>query len=429
MASEKITAALLDKLKEPGTVWDTEVRGFGARVQAKGGDVTFVWKGKNPRTGKQVFLTIGRRGTGDWGIDNARRQASAYRDDVRLGRDPTAPREAARNVMTVSELCDAYIKALPTLLLSRARRAKKDSTVATDKSRINAHIKPLLGDLLVPAVTTADIKTFMHRVADGKTAKPLEKGRGSPVTGGKGTAGRTVGLLGAIFTYAVNEKLRNDNPVRGVIRYEDGKRERRLSTDEYIALGAGLAKAKADGLNEYGIKAVRFIALSGWRRGEVVSLKWADIDRASRSATLGDTKTGRSLRPLSHALIDLLNTVTARTSNPYVFPASSGEGKIGGLPKYWNEIRAKAGLPPDITPHVLRHSFASVASDEKLSEATIGALLGHKSATITGRYTHNADAVLLKAADDVADTIMTAMGDKKPVEKGSNVRSIKRAHR
>ena len=66
-----------------------------------------------------------------------------------------------------------------------------------------------------------------------------------------------------------------------------------------------------------------------------------------------------------------------------------------------------------MTPHVLRHSFASVAADLGLSELTIASLLGHKKATITSKYTHHADAVLLQAADAVADRIAELMGHSK----------------
>ncbi|HEX3992301.1 MAG TPA: tyrosine-type recombinase/integrase [Acetobacteraceae bacterium] len=388
-------------------------RCFGARVQAKGGDVTFVWKGKSPVTGKQIFLTIGRRGKGDWGIDNARKRAAEYRDAVRLGRDPAAAREEAKqHVMSVSELCDAYVKALPTLLIRRAGRAKKESTIETDKSRIEAHIKPLLGKLLVPAVTPADVETFMQRVAAGATAKALEKGRGSAVKGGKGTASRTVGLLGAIFTYAMKRGLRPDNPVRGVVRFADAKRQRRLSADEYKTLGEGLAQAVTDKVNPYGVAALQFLALSGWRRGEVVNLKWTDIDSVRRTATLGDTKTGRSIRPLAHAALNTIKELPRRSGNAHVFPASTGEGAMTNLPRIWNALREQAGLPADVTPHVLRHSVASLASDAGLSEATIAGLLGHKLGTITSRYTHSADAVMLKAADTVADMVLDLMGQK-----------------
>lgn len=65
----------------------------------------------------------------------------------------------------------------------------------------------------------------MRDVAKGKTAadvKTKKRGR-AIVEGGKGTASRTVGLLGGIFTFAVSRKLRKNNPVRGVKRYADKK--------------------------------------------------------------------------------------------------------------------------------------------------------------------------------------------------------------
>jgi hypothetical protein len=67
-------------------------------------------------------------------------------------------------------------------------------------------------------------------------------------------------------------------------------------------------------------------------------------------------------------------------------------------------FRALVGdLPEDVTPHVLRHSFASLAADFGFADATVAALLGHVGQTMTSRYQHSADAVLLKAADAVAD--------------------------
>jgi integrase len=85
-----------------------------------------------------------------------------------------------------------------------------------------------------------------------------------------------------------------------------------------------------------------------------------------------------------------------------------------GFPKLWARIAKLGELPADITPHVLRHSFASLAGDLGYSEPTIAALVGHKGHTITSRYVHTADKVLLAAADDVANRTAELMGDAKP---------------
>src|SRR6476661_3841431 len=116
------------------------------------------------------------------------------------------------------------------------------------------------------------------------------------VRGGKGTASRTVGLLGAIFTYAVRHRMRSDNPVHGVMRFADGRRERRLSDDEYAALGVALRKGEADGIWPAAVAMARFLALTGWRSGEALGLRWSELDLARRTARLADTKTGQSTR-------------------------------------------------------------------------------------------------------------------------------------
>jgi integrase len=233
------------------------------------------------------------------------------------------------------------------------------------------------------------------------------------VRGGRGTASRTVGLLGAIFTYAVRHRMRADNPAHGVMRFADGRRERRLSDDEYKVLGDALRKAEAARIWPAAVAAARFLALTGWRSGEVLGLRWGELDLARCTATLGDTKTGRSVRPLSHAACDALHSLTRADDGALTFPATRGDGRMSGFPKLWARIAKLGDLPAEVTPHVLRHSFASLAGDLGYSEPTIAALVGHKGRSITSRYVHSADAVLLAAADAVAGRTWELMGEDK----------------
>jgi len=119
------------------------------------------------------------------------------------------------------------------------------------------------------------------------------------------------------------------------------------------------------------------------------------------------------MRPLSHAACDVLRTVGRKADAALVFPATRGAGPMSGFRKLWDRIAKMGELPPDVTPHVLRHSFASLAADLGYSEPTIGALIGHKGQTITSRYVHSADTVLLAAADAVANEAVARMGEAK----------------
>ena len=64
-----------------------------------------------------------------------------------------------------------------------------------------------------------------------------------------------------------------------------------------------------------------------------------------------------------------------------------------------------------VTPHTLRHSFASLAADMGLADHTIAALLGHSRQTITSRYMHLADRALIEAAGTVANETIRLMGE------------------
>ncbi len=413
MGGKRIGLKEVRALRTGETVWDSAVPSFGARRQ-QGPAVAYVLKFRTAE-GRQRWHTIGRHGA-PWTPEMAREEARRLLGQVVSGNDPSAVKSAKRKAATVADLCEQYFTdAEAGRLLTRRQASKKASTLATDKGRIDRYIVPLLGRLSVAAVTREDIDAFMHAVADGKTAgktKSAKKHGLSRVSGGKGTATRTVGLLGAIFAYAVRRRMRPDNPVHGTVRFADGKRERRLSDAEYEALGEALRRGEGANVWPSALGAVRFLALTGWRSGEALGLRWTEIDLVRRTATLSDTKTGRSIRPLSRAACDVLRGLS-RTGE-LVFQASRGDGRMTGFPKHWARIAKLGALPAGVTPHVLRHSFASLASDLGYSEPTIAALVGHKGRTITSRYVHSADAVLLAAAETVAGRTAELMGSASP---------------
>jgi integrase len=396
-------------------IWDT-LAGFGARRRS-GTAVTFFVMYRNA-DGRLKRYTIGKLGR--WTPDTARAEAVKLLGEAAKGADPASDKQNRRKAEIIGQLCDMYIADEEGgRVLGRSGKPKKPGTIAFDRGAIEGHIKPLLGSRTVVSVTKRDIERFMHDVGSGKTTLTRKtKPRGvSRIRGGRGAATRVVGLLGSIFSYAVDHQMRPDNPVSRARRYAENRRERRLADEEYAKLGTGLKAAEAT-MWPAAVACMRFLALTGWRVGEAVGLRWRDVDLVRRTAFLPDTKSGRSVRPLSHAACDVLRSERRLRDDRLVFPATRGDGVMSGFKRFSRRIVATADLPRDVTPHVLRHSFASLAADLGLSEPTIGALIGHKGHSVTSRYMHGADAVLLAAADQVARRTAELIGE---VQAGAKV--------
>lgn len=400
-------------------LWDSSLTGFGLKVTPAGAKTyVAIYRAGSGRKAPQREYTIGKHGA--WTPEKARERAEEVLSAARQGSDPQFARKASRDELTVAQLCEQY--------LVEGTGTKKSSTLATDRSRIDSHIKPLLGKRTISSVTAGDVERFMRDIAKGKTATDpvkVRKGVVSQVKGGKGTASRTVGLLGGIFTYAVKHKLRADNPVRGVARYRDNKSERFLSAKELGQLGDALAEAERDGRNRLGLAVIRLLATTGARKSEIEALRWQEVDFEISALRLRDSKTGAKLVPIGAPALAVLSDLAQRAEadhaaavakaeaaggeaparSAYVFPASRGAvAHWVGTDKLWRKVRSAAQLP-DVRLHDLRHTFASLAigaAGGGNSLAMIGKLLGHADVKTTARYAHLADDPLRQAAERIS---------------------------
>jgi len=407
MATEKLTKRIVDALKAPepskvgvkvreSFVWDRELRGFGVQVMPSGLK-SFVILYRNPE-GRNRRAVIGRYGL--MTVEEARKLAHEKLVAVSKGLDPVAGEAKAAGLLTVAEVCDWYItQAEAGRILGRRRRPIKASTLTMDRSRIETHIKPLLGRRQVSALKLGDIEGAQADIATGKTSKPRVGSRGGAATGGEGVAARTISTLHAIFEHAVRLGQIEANPAKGVRKLASMPRERRLSRSEIERLGKTMRTAVEEGEHPTGLAAIRFLLLTGFRRMEVLGLERTWLDEEEGAIRFPDTKSGAQTRVIGLAAIDLLLD-QPKTKSPFFFPADWGDGHFVGVVRVLDRVCEKARLE-DVTPHTLRHTFASLAGDLGFSELTIAALLGHSARGVTQRYIH-IDEALRMTADRVA---------------------------
>ena len=114
------------------------------------------------------------------------------------------------------------------------------------------------------------------------------------------------------------------------------------------------------------------------------------------------------MRPIGLPAVDMLEADRPREAVGPVFRGFLDGKPLIGYPKHWDKIFAKTPLA-DVTPHVLRHSFASIANDLGFTESTVAALLGHAQGSVTSRYIHAVDTSLIMAADTVAGYIQALL--------------------
>ena len=438
----KLTKRVIEGLQSDGSkhgtlFWDSELKGFGVRV-FESGMKTFVIKFRT-RGGRQRWLKIGA--FGPLTAEKAREKAKLELARVVDGEDPADKRNQLRAAVTVAQLCELYMTAAEAgLVLGRRGTPKKPRTLLSDHSRIDAHVKPLLGQLKANEVARSDIEGFKTAVVTGKTARDEKLGfrSRSIVRGGKGVLTRTLGMLGAVFAWGQDNGYVDQNPVRGVKRFADAQKKALLTGEQYHALAGALDELATrrdrnnnEMHNAVGLAAIRCIALTGLRRGECQDLKWDEVDAHGTCLSLGETKTGPSLRPLSRAAFAIIEAQDPIAD--YVFPSGPEADGYKGLPNLWRTVQKTArvaaeaaadergGPAPDagpldgITLHSLRHSFAGVAEQLGATIPTIAAMLGHRLGGVTSGYIlKRVDVLLVDAANRVGDHIEMLMRGEAP---------------
>lgn len=399
-----VDTLLADPSGKEVTYWDDSLKGFGVRFRSGVlGSWIVMYRTQEGRLRK---LTLGR--VGKLTPDEARKEARQKLAEVDRGLDPAGDKAAARKAMTIGELCDWY--------LGEAGAWVKPATLKMDESRIECHVRPLIGNRSVAKLTTGDLERMQADIAAGKTAKMKKRlGRGGNTTGGKGTAARTVAMMSAMLEFARRNGVIKDNPAKLVKKYPSKKRTRYFTFDEFAALGVAMREAELAGENKIGLAAIKALALTGCRRGEILGLPWKWLDKKNSCLRFGDTKTGAQIRPIGKTAVEFIAAQPRTKVQDWVFPATTGDGHFVGLPRIFYALCRRANIE-DASLHTLRHSFASAAAALGYSEFTIAGLLGHSLSGVTARYAHMPDKAIVAAADRVSERILEALNGKADAE-------------
>jgi len=352
--------------------------------------------------------------------DEARARAKDILARVRLGEDPAGVRAARRETPTLAAFAEQFIEeyAVPPNIKPNTRRLYCDN--------LRKLIAPAIGSLKLDAVTGPDIARLHRKL--GKTTPTA--------------ANNMLVTLSSLYRFAgeIGLVAKGFNPARNsAIRHKTEKKERFLTLDELRRLADTLRDVEQNGLHwrltadldpsrakhrakpetqkievsPFVLAAIRLLLFTGCRLGEIMNLKWAEVDFERGTLNLSDSKTGKKSVILNGPALAILSELPRAGS--YVIAGQDPNAPRASITRQWYRIRELAGLDgsdgkPPFRLHDFRHSFASVGVGGGMGLPIVGKLLGHSQAATTSRYAHIDADPLRRAANIIGAAIADAMG-------------------
>jgi integrase len=195
-------------------------------------------------------------------------------------------------------------------------------------------------------------------------------------------ANRVLALLRTMFRLGVAWGYLKTSPATHISMFPETSRDRFVQPDELPRL---LTALKAE-TNPYIKSALLMCLLTGARRTEVLTAKWADVDLTAGTWRIPETKSGRwHLLPLPGPLVQILSDLPRQKDNPYLFVGQHGKSHLRNISKAWGAIRTEAGLP-DVRIHDLRRTLGSWIAGTGVSLQVIGKILNHQHTNTTAIY-------------------------------------------
>ena len=295
----------------------------------------------------------------------------------------------------------------------------RPSSHQTYRGYLDHHIKPYIGNIPLTKLSSLDLQRLYKKLLpDGRVDRIESKKQP------KGLSAKTVRnihqIISSALKLAVEQKLIARNPADGCALPKAERKE--MQTLPVEQLTSFLREAK-----DSGVFALYYIDLTtGLRRGELLGLKWSDIDlekgdlrvqrqigRINGKIIEMPLKTKNAYRtlPLSADAIDVLMQQRRKTGNSeWVFPSPTG-GPMSpdSVLHMLHRVLKRAGLPK-VRFHDLRHTFATLALQNGVDIKTVSGMLGHFSAGFTlDTYAHVTTSAKREAAKTMGNILSGAV--------------------
>ncbi len=363
-------------------IWDDEITGFCVRVYPSGRkSYFFQYRNLSKET---KFIKIGVHGNTT--AEQAREKAKELALKVCIGEDPSEQKKIINRLETVYQLAQDY--------LERHGTKKRRKSLLEDKRILEKYIFPFLGDKKIQYVNRRDVESLHNKYQN----RPYQ-------------ANRIISLLSKMFSLAVSWGWCSENPVQGIERFQEQKRDRWLNKEEMARFWDILCSYSYHPTSF----AFKLLLLTGARKGEVLNATWDQFDLKkgiwTKPAHLTKQKKAEYL-PLSSYTIETLEEFKQLHScnSIYLFPGRTEGMPLQEVKTFWRTVLKEAQIS-NFRIHDLRHTFASHLVSRGLSLNIVGKLLGHTQATTTQRYAHLADEPLREAANIFAQNFNEKKND------------------
>ena len=345
------------------TVWDSRVPGLGVRVRPTGGQSWVLLLDVGGRTKRVSLGPVATKS-----VVEARREALGHHADPQSER-------AARPVVPLFR--DFVAGPWKEAHFDRYKPSGRESV----SEYLTRQLLPAFGSKPLDRITPARVRHWFDRYS-----------RTAP-----GGANRAFDILRQIMNFAAACGHVGTNPTAGIQRNRRPALTRFLSREEIARLHEVL-DAQTRSCDRQPADIVRLLLLTGCRRGEIIGLRWSEVQ--NDMLALADSKTGPRTVPLGSRARALLDR-QPRTGSRYVFPSPLDPARPRGPDlRMWYRVRREAGIE-DVRLHDLRHTMASHAVMSGVPVPVVSRLLGHSNVQMTLRYAHLVDRDIEAAAERV----------------------------